>query len=89
MPLIVLASNGEKWTFTLRTNKTNNDRNIYKTDFSFLINEANYQYTDENIDTIYDLFKNGNLTFKMDKKISREYIQKVHLRKNIQMLLFN
>lgn len=70
VPLIVLASNGEKWTFMLRTNKTNNDRNIYETDFSFLINvnEANYQYTDENIDTIYDLFKNGNLTFKMDKK---------------------
>lgn len=68
VPLIVLASNGEKWTFTLRPNKTNDNKNVYKTDFSILINEANNQYADENIDTIYDLFKNGNLTFKMDKK---------------------
>ena len=69
--------------------QTNDNKNVYKTDFSILINEANNQYADENIDTIYDLFKNGNLTFKMEKKISMEYIQKVHLRKNIQMLLFN
>lgn len=68
VPLITLAPNGEKWTFKLFSDKTYNDRNIYETDFHFILNEVDNKCTDEGIDTVYNLFKNGNLTFKMDSK---------------------
>ncbi len=71
VPLIALAPNGEKWTFKLLSDRTKNDRNVYETDFHFVLNEVDNKCTDEGIDTVYNLFKNGNLTFKMDSKNSK------------------
>lgn len=68
VPLIALASNGEKWTFKLMPSKTNKDENLYETYFYFIFNRIDNTYADENIDTIYDLFKSGDLTFRMDSK---------------------
>ena len=42
--------------------------NLYETYFYFIFNRVDNTYTDENIDTIYDLFKSGDLTFRMDSK---------------------
>ena len=68
VPLIALASNGARFTFDLIPNKNNNYQSLYETYFYFIFNRVDNTYTDENIDTVYNLFKNGSLTFKMDSK---------------------
>lgn len=70
-PLIALTPSGLKYTFNMLPSKTEYDEGVYSSRWYYLFNKIDDKYTDENLDTIYKLFKEGKITYMINKANSK------------------